>query len=428
MIAVCSLFAACKIGGKTWQEILGDAQYQRVTYYAAGGSFGNSKYVKDVYYYPDTPVISDFTIDPVTQTDYVFKGWYYVELDDEGNPKFANEADKARGIPVLTDEAVAFPLTIEKNQHLYFGAKWTRDYKLRYYLIDGSEDITLEVAVEGEEGVTKKVIVSAGGEIAERSFGSQDAITVSYANLPVTVSDATLLEYYVKNENDEYEQFTGSIRKPDVFDETDSDPHVAIYCRFVSGKWEMVRTASEARTMFLNLYSADLDNRNRYYITQDIDCSTNSAVPLKSGLVNSVIQGNGYTISNQKFQTTNPAVMSTYSIFGRITRDAEITGITFEGFEATVSSIRPNIRLYLYLFSADVEEGAVLEDVAFNNSKLTISSLPDDTIIYNIQKDDDGIFNTDTWLFGSGDFSALTYTNAELIINGQSIEVKINEN
>lgn len=44
VIAVCSLFAACQIGGKSWREILGDAQHQYITYYAGGGTLATAKW------------------------------------------------------------------------------------------------------------------------------------------------------------------------------------------------------------------------------------------------------------------------------------------------------------------------------------------------------------------------------------------------
>ena len=78
VISVCSLFAACKIGEKSWQETLGDAQYQYVTYYACGGNFSsNSKKTKDIYYPADTPTITDGEENhefPVTKQNCLLKG------------------------------------------------------------------------------------------------------------------------------------------------------------------------------------------------------------------------------------------------------------------------------------------------------------------------------------------------------------------
>ncbi|MDE5943736.1 MAG: hypothetical protein K2H30_05985 [Clostridia bacterium] len=428
VIAVCSLFAACKIGGKTWQEILGDAQYQYITYYAAGGTFNNNKVVKDIYYSADTPTVDDFDAinQSVTRTDWLFKSWYYVELDEDGNPVFETEEDRANGNPVLTDREVQFPLILEKGEHLYLGATWAHDYKLKYFLYD-SDDITIEVEEdeEGENGETievkRKVTVKEGEVITERNFGTVSSLSVSYSNLPATVTDATLLEYYVLNEDNEYVPFTGtSVRKPDVYDENDPDPYVAVYCKFISGIWDMVRTASDVRTMYQQLATG-----NHYYITQDIDCSTNTALTMKAGNINCIIEGNGHTISNQKFQANNIQNGTTYSVFGNITKDTQIKDITFENFEATVS-LRSGARVDVYLFSHGMEEGAVLQNVTFNNSSLIISALPSTASINNIPKTDGG-YQTDGWLFGEGNYDGLDYKNLTLSIDGQT-DIKNKEN
>ena len=111
VIAVCSLFAACQIGGKTWQEILGDAQHQYITYYAGGGTFGNNKVVRDIYYPAGVPATSEFggTTQSVTRTDWLFKGWYYVVLDDEGNPNSLTKKTGRRVYPCFPTEKRCSP-------------------------------------------------------------------------------------------------------------------------------------------------------------------------------------------------------------------------------------------------------------------------------------------------------------------------------
>lgn len=405
VIAVCSLFAACQIGGKSWREILGDAQYQYITYYAGGGTFGNSKVVKNIYYEADVPATSEFEI---TNTDWLFKGWFYVELDGEGNPKFASEENKKAGIPELTDREAVFPLTLSKDDHLYLGAKWTRDYKLKYFLYD-SPDITIDGKV-----------YSNGEEFTSSSFGKYDYINLSYSKLPVESSDSTLLEYYVEDGQGGYKVLDGAIEKPDVYDETDEDPFVSVYCKFVSGLWEMVRTASDVRIMYQNLAFG-----NSYYVTQDIDCSNNQPLTLKAGSINCIIQGNGHTISNQSFESKNLANGGTSSIFGEISKDTVMKDITFENFTSRVT-IRSGARVNIYLFSHGIEAGADLQNVAFNNSSLTIPSVPNTSTINNIQNIG-GVYQTDAWVSGDGDYSSVRFRNLTLDVAGQT-DTKYQEN
>lgn len=419
VIAVCSLFAACKIGGDTWQEILGDAQHQYITYYAGGGAFSNSKAVKDVYYPAGVPTISDFntTQMEIKRTDWLFKGWYYVECDAEGNPKFASEEDKEAGIPILTDREVTFPLVLQKDEHLCIGAKWTRDYKLKYFLYDSPE---IEV---GENTFTN------GQEIGSAAFGVYDSITVNYSKPPVESKDATLLEYYVKNEQGGYEVLGGGnkVYKPDVYDETDEDPHVAVYCKYISGVWNMVRDFRDVRDMF-----GSMADGKSFYVTNDIDCSSNPTINLKQSSINCTIEGNNHKISNQKFKTNNNLQSGqTCSVFGQISSSCKIQNIIFENFEAE-ASVRARAGVNIYLFSHGIEEGATLTNVAFNGATLALT-LPDNCTVYNIQQiGDSGEYQTGNWLFGGftndDDFTAVTCKNLTLKINNDKVYNKNQEN
>ena len=146
VIAVCSLFAACQIGGTPWKEIVGKAKNQHITYYACGGTFSNSsKVVKDIYYNAGTPTLGeDDDALSVTYPNWLFKGWYYLDLDEDGKPQYASEEDRKNGNPLLKDEQVVFPITLEKNEHICVGAKWVRDYKIKYFLREDSSDITID--------------------------------------------------------------------------------------------------------------------------------------------------------------------------------------------------------------------------------------------------------------------------------------------
>ncbi len=415
VIAVCSLFAACQVGGEKWQQTVGDARTQYITYYAGGGMFDDNadKVVKDIYYTAGTPTMgADAVVSSLklAKTDWLFKAWYYVECDAEGNPVFASEEDKKAGIPVLTDREVVFPLTLQKDEHLYLGAKWARDYKIKYFLHEDSPDIT----VGGK-------VYKAGDELKDDNFGAFDSKTLSYSptQQPVNSSDATLLEYYVKNEAGEYEvPAEYRIVKPTEYSEGDEEPFVAVYCKFVKGLWTMVRTASDVSDMYGNLASG-----GKYYITQDINCADNPQLTLKVGAINCEIEGNGFTISNQKFQRQNLSLNLKCSIFGELSESTVIRNITFENIEVKVTSI-PKTRVSVYLFSHGIQSGATLENVNINGSTLDISKVHSEATIENIPKTVDGDYLTDSWIYADGDYSGVAYDNLTLKINDVTLVPK----
>ena len=237
---------------------------------------------------------------------------------------------------------------------------------------------------------------------------------MSYTRQPVTVTGATLLEYYVLNGDGEYEvPESNRIYKPTEYNEEDKDPHVAVYCKYISGNWTMVRTASDARNMFNNLSSGN------YYITQNIDCSGNSALPLRTGSTRCTIQGNGYTISNQKFGAVGLGA-GAHSVFGQISEEANITEITFEGFtvEVTIRASRTSV----YLFSSNIAQDATLNGVVLKDCALTVTGKPDDTVIENFIQQD-GAY-TEDWIFGNGDYTGVSYDKLTLTVKGEILDIK----
>ena len=327
---------------------------------------------------------------------------------------FASEEDEKAGNPVLTDREVVFPLTLQKDEHLYLGAKWARDYKIKYFLHEDSPDIT----VDGK-------VYKASDEITEGNFGAFDSITLSYnpSMQPVKSSDATLLEYYVKNEQNEYE-VPAELRivKPVEYDEEDEDPYVAVYCKFVKGLWTMIRTASE----FSDMYKDQLASGGKFYITQDINCEDNESLTLKVGTVNCEIEGNGFKISNQKFHRQNLSLNLKCSIFGELSETTAIRNITFENFEAKVSSI-PRTRVSVYLLSHGIQSGATLENVNIKDSTLDISNVHPEATIENIPKTVDGDYVTDSWIYADGGYSGVSYDNLTLKIENVTVDIKNNQ-
>ncbi|MDE7453842.1 MAG: hypothetical protein K2N22_05475 [Clostridia bacterium] len=412
VIAVCSLFAACKIGGESWEEIVGDAKDQRITYYACGGKFKNSAGVKEIYYPAGVPIMTDFDAadQSVTQTDFIFQGWYYVKLDNDGNPVWE---DEEKGIPVLTDREVTSGLKLEKGDHVYVGAKWTKDYKIRYKLYAGSPD-------DADKGATKITVgektYNVGDEFANGAFGRNLAISLNYNRPPVTADDATLLEYYVL-ENGEYVPCS-RVQKPEVYDE--ENPYVDVYCKFVEGVWTMVRDARGFYDMYGSMASGN------YYIAADnIDCSQNSALRPKRNAINCKIQGNGRTVLNQKVEVSSLGNGDEYSLFGIIGKDAEIKDITFTGFTFNVSGIGSGRTVHIYLFSHGIEEGAKLENVALTDSTLSIERISkNNATIQNIQKNPDDSYNTDSWIFAEGDYSGVTCDRVTLVIEKETVVVQ----
>lgn len=413
---VSTLAAGCSVGREKWEDTLkkNNAFNQSVIYYGNQGQFETNDYEKCMYYTPNSLVYnlgidsteaegaSDSEMPTLSRKDYLFDGWYFVEVDKDGNPVFEDTDNaEALGIAKSTGEAVDFTtLKIAENQKIYLVAKWRLDYQIEYILVS-DVDVQVTVTQTNDDGDTEQKVVTYknGDIITSQRFGTLSSATaLSDSSMPVS-TNATFLQLYADAECTT--ELVGDISKPTE----DGLDNPKVYAKYITGKWTVVKTATQVISMM-----GSLNKGTNYWIHQDIDCTgKTTSLTLATKKTNSVIEGNGHTISNLTFSQTLSNNLS-YSIFGTLESTAVIKNITFENV-----SIETSLRTgsaYVYIAYADAVEGATLENVAINSVSVTISC-PANSYINGSIMTNDGAMDTANMLYGGTNIlSGITITNS----------------
>lgn len=406
-----SLIAGCGIGEQTVDEFLNgkDAKNQIVTYYANGGSFNSmgELVVKDMYYQPNSYILTDFENTAnisVSRSNYVFDGWYYVALTEDGNPVYEDEANS---IVALTDQKVDQYL-IQENEHIYVGAKWVMDLHLDVILVcDGT--------ATDANGVTYK----SGDIIASKYYGTNGTLSLTDTS-PWTATGHTFLQYYYDEACTEL--YDGETLKRPTDESADNE---VIYAKYIEGNWTIVKTASQVTTM----YNSSASEKS-FYIFNDIDC-TGTKLSLNPGACKFTVEGNGHTISGLSFALSSISGNESYALFGKISSSASIRNLTLKDITVTVSvkTGMPSI----YLVCSDIDEQAdCFDNVVIDGAEVSIS-YPSDVKIINIQQIN-GVFDSSNWLFGGVEsggattdeaflakYDGITLNNVKLTVNNETV-------
>ncbi len=399
-----ALIAGCSMGEGTLSDYLKEngAENQCVTYYGNGGTFNenNTKTVMDVYYKPDSYIVSTqqkkFS---VNRSLYDFDAWYYGQLDGEGNPVL----DK-NGHLVLTSKKLGEKEKIAAGEHKYVGAKWNAKVALDVYLVTDGFNITSGETVYKNGDLLKTV-----------NFGSDSSYGLSEKTDAVAAKDATFLSFY---SDKECTKPITNVKKPV---EADAE-NVKVYAKYLEGKWTVVRNSTNVVTMFNNS-----SNGGNYYLfttnaNNEIDCGGRS-IALSSYNFNINIEGNGVTLRNIKFKSEGISG-GPYSIFGKFTAGARIRDLTLKDVEVSATVKSDLNGLYLVMHGND---GADISGLKLENISLSVTT---GSLILNIQNE-----NTDNWLFGGYDTDDkyiaekgdISVSNASLKINGKDLAVNISK-
>lgn len=438
---VLSLAAAitvgCSIGEKTAQDLAGEMGLNcPVTYYANGGQFvdGTSKDQKvyrTVYYKPETPIFN-IGVDSstgqamtISRDGYVFMGWEYCKLNEEGEPILKDtegvvlnvldngtaDIKDVNGRQLLEqnkrftaepDGTKAFAdgkIVIHEGDHIYLAATWVQDVVLEYRLVT---DTPISATVT-ENGESKTATCNTGDLIAKQVF-TLNEIYLDTSFSPVT--DETLSDRAILADTHTYihlyydEECKEPVLENGVIDKPADSKNAVIYVKYLQGSWTTVRTAANFASM---LSSSTAGN---YYIPFDIDCASYASFGLRNSTAtfNSKVEGNGFTVSNIKITSRLPG-NNNVSLFGTLGANAQINNLTLQTVTADISFRTGNLTIYA-LFSG-VNEGATLKGFKVVDYTLSISGASNGTIL-NIQKDNAGVYITDNWLYGTG-------TDAEFI-------------
>jgi len=339
MLGGCSL-------GESFEEALANRNLTaQVTYYSNGGTFEGTPDKKDMYYQSGSKALNIGVVNPtsgsveITRNNYVFDGWYYAVLDDNGTPVYEDAENKIYKL----GEKVDFTVPLQDGDHWIVVAKWLASVKVNVVLAcDADAEIPVKVKA-GEEAKSYK----NGDVVATRIYDTKgQVVNPGDGKAPFNVDgkDYTFVEYYAD------EACTSLVAWPITKQETD----VTVYAKYIKGDWDVIRTASDVRSMF-NSSTTGV----RYWLTRDID-ATGAKIAAKTSF-NSEIQGNGYTISNLTVQKSQITAGSTVSLFGEIQATAVIENLTLQDLTINYSIQTSPVNLY-FVFTS-IAEGATVNGV-----------------------------------------------------------------
>lgn len=438
---VSGVVAGCSIGEKTVKELADQRGLTcPVTYYANGGNFmlGGDPIMQvynTIYFRPGSPIYNIGASEAgtkglgISREGFVFNGWYFCKLDEQGNPILKDEqgnvlayldngtADMAvngvqrleaeKRFNAVPDESRPKAFTegniiINEGERLFLIADWIKDVELEYRLVTDTP-MTVEVEGKQEQWDNDHVLVSD-------PFGIDLSKTLKPENAPVKSSTHSYINLYWDKDCKNPVVLGDSIPKP-----TDGK-NAVIYAKYLSDSWTPVRTALDVSSLF----ASKTENVN-YFITNDINCSNIKFSP-KAGF-NSVIEGNGYKLSNFTMNQQQPNNGQTLSVLGNVGKDAKIKNLTIENVNIEVS-IRRGYSVSIFALLSGMEEGAVFEEfhVTGFTVKISRSDKEDKTAISNIQQLDGETFKTDNWLYGaSGTDAEFIAAHGEIVQNATLI-------
>ena len=438
------IFAGCigEQNAKERAEALGMTAC--VTYYVNGGYFiadsPDDKVYRTDYYYPDTPIfnigVDQTSGQPLTikRDGYVFAGWEYAVLDGKGLPllyEVDSDGKQTTGLPLkvlengtasiigstgreLLEQAKRFEAVpsgekvfanghpkVKGGEHKYLVATWAQDVVLEYKLITDAP-----ITVQSDDG---NITYNNGDTIATRGFLTSDTITLMTENEPASFSGFSYINLYWDEEG------TNEVVTGEQITKNEDETNSVIYAKYLKGDWKTVRTANDAA----NMLRATSGN---YFVVYDIDCSSASVSYRTTGSFGAVIEGNGKTLSNINISNTVQSA-DKGSIFGNLTRNAQIKNLTIENVNISLSL---NGEMSAYVLVSNVAEGAVFENFALNNVTLNIR-MSNNAKLNNIQYVN-GSYEKDNWLYGAYDtdvefeskYGNLVH-NGTLIINNTEI-------
>lgn len=370
LLALMSLFI---LGGCSLGASLDDLKktYKltaQVTYFANGGVFNNSTTAKDMYYTADSKALNIGVVNPtsgsvsITNSQGEFDGWYFVELDKDGNPVFE---DEEKGLYKLTDKKVDFTVALATGDHWIVGAKWIPLTNLKVKIV---VDTGLTVPFDAKKknssivlpaGVAEKTGFVNGDIIGEFEYNRNDR--VSKKTEPFTVADKsfTFVEYYL-------DEACTQLAFPSLnsyFEKQDEDD--TIYAKYIEGDWTIVKDTMTAGSMLSNMTSG------RYWLISDIDMQNATVNIFTTGCE---IQGNGKKLSNLKIereQGIGAGDNNIYSLFGAVKASAKIENLTIENVTMTYNTVGA---CEIYFVCNEIETGATITNVSIQGT-LSIKNL-----------------------------------------------------
>ena len=339
MLGGCSL-------GESFEDALANRNLTaQVTYYSNGGMFEGTPEKKEMYYKSGSKALNIGVVNPtsgtveITRNNYVFDGWYYAVLDDNGAPIYEDAQAKTYKL----GEKVDFSVCLQEGDHWIVVAKWLANVKVNVVLAcDADAEIPVKVKA-GEEAKSYK----NGDVVAVRTYDTKDeVVNPGEGKAPFTVQGKgyTFVEYYLD------EACTSLVQWPIKKQEAD----VTVYAKYIAGEWDVVRTSRDVSSMFNSITTGA-----RYWLVKDVD-ATGIKIAAKT-IFDGEIQGNVFTISNLTVQKSQITANSNVSFFGEIQSTAIIENLTLDGLTFIYSLVSAPVNIY-FVFTS-IAEGARINGV-----------------------------------------------------------------
>lgn len=438
--------AGCAIGEQTSKEQAEEMGFTcAVTYYANGGTFregrdDDAKVYKTIQFKPDSPIFNIGGTEgqtlTIVRTNYVFAGWEFCQLDEDGNPvlidaagnrlpyldngsadiqtevgmQMSEQQKRFTAIPNGTKVFQNGKYVITEGERLFLVATWEQDVMVDYKLVTDTP-ITVKGADEAD------VTYNTGDVIYSQGFGTGATLTLrpygsnSFNPGLTFVSEHSYINLYWD------EECTRPVVDKEKVDKPDDNENVVIYAMYRSGNWTPVRDAND--------YSdALIKGTGNYFVVFDIDAK-GASFNMRTTTFDGVIDGNNKTISNitiggsMAYEAQRLENGKSYALFGSLGANAKISNLTISNISVNVSVATGSVSVYL--IASSLTEGATFENFVVDGVKLTISN---NALILNMQNDD-GSFNTDKWLYGVGSDSEFVAEHGEIVKNATLI---INDN
>lgn len=367
-LAAILTLAGCKLGESLDDVLDKNGLVSHITYYAnAEQAFftPNSSKMRDLWYKKDAQAFNIGTDDGnlgIEYEGYEILGWYFVELDDDGEPvttgSYTFEKETCY-LYKLTDKKVDFSQHIQEGEHWIVAAKWAKISRVNVVLVHDEPNVsvpvdtkklTTESPLYDAETQSYKTAVTNGDVIQSYRYDDDGTLGVLASNpIAVVNNEYTFVSYYADKD------CTQSVQYPLI--KTDEDQ--IVYAKYVTGNWTVVRTADDVVSMFKILL-----NSKRYYFLKDavIDCAGYEVSP--SMFTGCEIQGNGAVIKNLTLD--NRIVGESASLFGKIEETAILENISFENFNMTYRVSKIDVSVYFICTS--YVDGAKVNNVTVQGS------------------------------------------------------------
>ena len=369
--AVASLFllVGCQFK-ETFEDIINKHDLvAQITYHANldGISIGDKYETKKTLYYKENSPALDLGASNVeisapevklnyNANKYELLGWYEPQLNEDGSVKTNPD-----GTVMLKDNKLDLArLRLQKDDNFVVYAKWQRLEVVVVKLVC-DEDAVLKADVNGVEKEYRN-----GDEIKDYAFRN-GACDYPRSFFTVKNKTHTFLEFY---KTSDVTDPANRMKKG-----TDSWPisktagqDTIIYAHYIEGDYNVIRDADGVSGFFKGAGSQTA----KYYLLYDIDCSTLSTAVAPVSSLGAKLYGNGHKISNLRVEKKN-VTQEEISLFGDVKEGALLENVTFENISVTyeINGLKDFVQVF-WLFNSCVDVNT-FNGVTFTSAALTIN-------------------------------------------------------